>query len=303
MARVLWDGYDTYAALANLFSTYAVAVGNLSFTTGRFGGQSLAFSPTSTSNSRPVIGRNVSVDGVSEFTVGTAFYRAQGTADDNIPTLFGWGFYNSGAALSNTPATRQVGWCVDRLGAIRVYRGGSTLIWQSEDGLVPYSAWVYIGFSAVIHPTNGKFALSLNGVQLTEEEGINTQGASDALIRYVMGAAGNLSNSDNMRADDTYYDDEYTSNPPERRVETKYLTADGANLDLVPSTGSEHFSLVNQTLYNATAYLSGSNVGEYDEFEMQDLINVPTEIDGLKVTGWASILTVTLRGMLRLSMG
>ena len=90
-----------------------------------------------------------------------------------------------------------------------------------------------------------------------------------------------------MTCDDVYFDDEYLSMVPERRVETLYPNADGATLGLTPSTGTDHFALIDEAQMDASDYLAGSTVGQMDEFQLTDLSNIPRSIDGVKVVGYA----------------
>lgn len=275
MARTFWDSYDVYATEAQIAVKWQVYSG-VSFVTGRFGGRAARIS--SGGGSR----LSRTIPATDRHSVGTAM-RVTGF---NRPQLMGAGFFNSTLAVNN-PANRQVGWSVDVEGRIIVYRGASTVLWQSEPGVVVNAAWIFIGFSAIIHPSNGSFSLSANGVQLVEQTGINTRGQPNDNITCVNVATGSIASLANFDIDDTYFDDEYLSLVPERRIETLRPVSDGATLDLIPSTGTSHFAVVDDELVDTADFLSGSLPGELSELVLSDLSVVPTVIDGVQAAGFA----------------
>lgn len=275
MARTFWDGYDVYATEAQIAVKWQVYTG-ISFITGRFGGRAARVS--SGGGSR----LSRTIPATDRYSIGTAC-RVTGF---NRPQMLGAGFFVSTAAANN-PTNRQVGWSIDVEGRILIYRGASTIIWQSDPGVVVNEAWVFVGFSAIIHPTAGSVSLSVNGVQLVELTGINTRGQADDNFTCVNIASGNMASLANFDIDDTYFDDEYLATVPERRIETLRPSGDGATLDLIPSTGTSHFAVVDETLVDATDFLSGSLPGELSELILTDLSVVPTVIDGVQAAGFA----------------
>ncbi len=275
MARTFWDSYDVYASEAQIAVKWQVYSG-VSFVPGRFGGRAArvaAGGGARLSRTIPATDRH---------SVGTAV-RVTGF---NRPQLLGAGFFNTTAA-SNNPTNRQVGWSIDVEGRLIVYRGASTVLWQSEPGVVVNAGWIFVGFSAIIHHTNGSFSISANGVQLEEQTGINTRGQADDNITCVNIAAGTMPSLSPFDVDDTYFDDEYLTTVPERRIETLRPNGDGGTLDLIPSTGTSHFAVVDEELVDTADFLSGSLPGELSELTLSNLSVVPTVIDGVQAAGFA----------------
>lgn len=285
MARVFWDGFDSYPSVAALDTVWPGRAYNPSFTNGRFApGQAITLKAIS---GGAYLGRFVEGVTTDRHSLGVACYPT----GNNFGSQFGWGFFRQGEAAEVFGAC-QIRWRRTELGAIAVYRGSAnsaeSLLWKSDDGIFPLNNWSYVGFSALIHVSQGAFSVTLNGEPLVEMTNVNTQGQEDTDIAYVGFTSSSKANAGEMTCDDVYFDDEYLSMVPERRVETLYPNADGATLGLTPSTGTDHFALIDEAQMDASDYLAGSTVGQLDEFGLTDLSNIPRSIDGVKVVGYAS---------------
>ena len=55
------------------------------------------------------------------------------------------------------------------------------------------------------------------------------------------------------------------------RIDTIYPSADGTYSDFTPSTGSTHYTLVDEATPNTTDYVSSSTVGNRDSYQFQDI--------------------------------
>ena len=276
MARTFWDGADVYSAVSQIAVKWQVYEG-IALTTGRFGGRAIRIQ----GNSLARITRTIPATDRHSFGVATLL-----TGFDRGPTM-GAGFFSSTGLVAD-PTNRQIGYTISDDGTIRVWRGATNLLWQSVPGRVVNAAWVYIGFSAIIHPSAGSWSLTLNGEPVIEQTNVNTQGiAGTNNFKVVTFGKSSGFYSGTYDVDDIYFDDEYISQVPERRIETLYPSADGSPLDLVPSTGTSQFAMIDETLVSATDFLTGSVVGEVSEFELTNLGNVPTVIDGVQASGFA----------------
>lgn len=277
MARTFWDGADTYNTAGQIAVKWQVYAG-VSLIAGRFaerafrldgagGGVRICRSITPTD--RHSIGLALRING---------FVR---------PSNMGAGFYQ-GSTLANNPTNRQVGWCVDVEGRIIIYRGASTILWQSDPGVLPNNVWTYIGFSAVIHPSAGSVSLTVKGEQLIELTGINTRGLANDNINSVNIGMGVLASTSPMDVDDIYFDDEYLSAAPERRVETLRASGDIASSGFTASAGATLTGVIDETLLDTTDWMAGSLPGDFAEFSLVNLGNIPTVIDGVQAMGFAS---------------
>lgn len=276
MARTFWDGADIYSAVSQIAVKWQVYEG-ISLIAGRFGGRAFRIQGNGASR----ISRTI--PSTDRHSVGIAVRL---TGFDRGATL-GLGFFTTTNILAS-PATRQVGLTISDDGTIRIMRGPSTILWQSVPGIVVNEAWVFLGFSALIHPSAGAYSLTVNGEQVVNQSDVNTQGISGTNnFTCVNIGKGVGFYSGTYDVDDIYFDDAYLTATPERRIETLYPSADGTPLTLVPSAGTSHFAMVDETLVDAADFLTGSLPGEESEFIMSDLSNVPTVIDGVQASGFA----------------
>ena len=84
-------------------------------------------------------------------------------------------------------------------------------------------------------------------------------------------------------------DDVYVTNSGARlgesRVAALYPNADTADADWTPSTGTDHYALVDETTVNSDAdYVASGTVGDLDLYETGDLPFVPDSIHAVQVT-------------------
>ena len=84
-------------------------------------------------------------------------------------------------------------------------------------------------------------------------------------------------------------DDVYVTNTSTRlgesRVAVLYPSADTAHADWTPSTGTDHYALVDETTVNSdTDYVASGTVGDLDLYEVGDLPFTPESIHAVQVT-------------------
>ena len=88
------------------------------------------------------------------------------------------------------------------------------------------------------------------------------------------------------------------------RVNTLLPTADGTYQDMTPSTGTAHYSLVNEVSPNTTNYVSSAIAGTKDSYQFADLGSGTGGVFGLRVTSYAhkdSTGTAGLRNIARVN--
>ena len=72
------------------------------------------------------------------------------------------------------------------------------------------------------------------------------------------------------------------------RVQTLVPSADGSNLGMTPSSGTTHYSMVNEATPDTTTYVSASSAGVKDSYQYQDLAANTASVYGVAVTNYAS---------------
>ena len=289
MAVVLLDGFDLYngtSANTGLQAKYTVstaASASISLVTGRFGGQAVRMTYSGGSSTSLNCSRSLP----STYTNFTdAFAMRFNGAPPGQNNFFRTYFSTAGGAY-------QLGIRCTSTGALQVFRatnttGGGTLLGTTAAGVIQNTVWHYVEFSAKIDASTGTIALKVDGVTVLNLTGQNTKNASTTTIDLIrLGHDTGVNDATyTLDIDDWYVLDTTTSNG-ERRVETLHPHADVAQ-GFTRSTGATNYTLVNEAQCNGdTNYVQGSNVGDVDTYDFEDLSSTPGTIDALQFTSFA----------------
>jgi len=164
---------------------------------------------------------------------------------------------------------------------------------QLADGMVHATStnsvaagnWYYMEFKIFIHDTAGTIELRVNGAPWFALTGRDTRYATyGAAVDGFMITGGNGI----AWVDDLYVlDTTGTSNNDflgDQRVDTLYPTADGTYSQFTPSTGTTHYTLVDETAPNTTDYVDGTAAGQRDSYQFSDLTALAVQnIAGVQV--------------------
>lgn len=287
-----FDGFDTYADLtAAPFSTtiglqakwYAPGgTALLSLVPGRFGGQGLQFEGQGVGPS----------DWVSRYFTSARADFAAGFAlrIDNVgninPLVSG-----SAQFVFERNGEGQIGIFISPAGAIQIVRllpdllghvppngaRGAVVLASSVSGIVKSGTWHYIGIEGTIDNSSGGGAVYLDGVAVVTASGVDTQAwAGEAMVdgfSYV-GPNSNGSTLNFIIDDWATFDTNVWEG--EARVDVLRPVSD-SSVDFTPSSGSDRYAMVDETLGDAdTTYNASNAVGDVDLFGMSDLSGSPT---------------------------
>lgn len=166
-------------------------------------------------------------------------------------------------------------------GSIQIRRGssGGTILGTSPAGLFPSSGFTSFQIKLVVHPTAGSVEFRLNGGATPAYilSGANTQGAAAATITDI-----ELGGITAMLTDDVViWDTAGTVNNDwlgDLRVDSYLPNADGDTVTMTPSTGTTHYTLVDEVPASATDYVTGDAAGEKDLFMMGNMGHTPTVV-------------------------
>lgn len=158
-------------------------------------------------------------------------------------------------------------------GALQVYNGSFTVLGATAGGVLADSIAHYVEVKIKFHGSTGTVDIRIDGVSVLSLTGKNTIGSANAYANLVtlFGAATFVN---------CYYDDFYicdalgsTNNNflGDVRIDTIYPTSDGNYSQFTPSTGSTHYTLVDETAPNTTDYNDGAAVGDRDSYGMGNL--------------------------------
>jgi hypothetical protein len=247
-----FDHYNTSAHLALKWSGVANAAGT--FGAGRFGGQAFTASGT------PGTGARMDLTAQATRVVGFAL-KLPNTTTGGIIVVFGDG------------ATTQVDvrWSGTAAGLLTVTRNGTVL--GTASGTYAQGVWYYLEFKALIDPSAGEVYLHIDGASVLALTAQNTRNTANSYSTRVT-----ISTS---AAPAVYtFDDLYILNTSgsinndflgECRIITSVPNADGSSLQWTPSTGTAHWSLVDEIPPNATDHVLSSTPGHIDLLVLPDI--------------------------------
>lgn len=291
MAVVLVEGFDTYNGTGTNTGLQAKWSGSAggSMATGRFTGQSFQARNTNSGVGGSAASRLLP-SAIGSFTVGFAFRAVtltsmNGGTNNTFLTLLG-----------SSGTVSQITMYVDNNGTLNVTRAGTVL--GSAVGAIIDSTWQYIELSVFISDTVGTVVVKVNGATVINLSGVDTRNGTPTTIDTIQLQASSFTGSvfGGWFYDDLYIVDSTTS-LGERRIETLYPTADTAQKDWTPDTGTVDFSRVNEAQVVTTNYVQASTVGNTDRYTMGDLTGTPATIDAVQVVAYAQKTDATTRAI------
>lgn len=151
-------------------------------------------------------------------------------------------------------------------------------------GLPNDSDWHYLHFHIKIHPSTGFVKVYVDDVIQISLTGIDTtgevpEGPATELTRFALASA----SSCEVEFDDFFC---YTGELLQDSViNTLFPTADGANSDFTPDTGSDNYARVDERPMDAdTSYVESSTSGHTDTYSFDTLAS--TAINGIQVNAF-----------------
>lgn len=290
------DGFDFYSAVASgafpLNSRWTeVGVGLAAITSdqylvaGRYGGQAM----------RIALG-----GGASSANNGVYMLRAMDTLGSRVRCGFNFRRSDLSETTTGSPimqfarlGTGCGGLHVNSSGAVYVSDSTGTAGAQvgsaSVNNTLLVNTWAHIEINMLIHPTAGEARVAVEGVDVLNLTGISTApaGVSNAdQIRLWERRAVTTSVDSNADFDDINWDETVSTNAllGPRAVGIMVPNADTAQKDFTPSTGSDNYPMLDETLPNGdTDYNQGAVVNYADLFDLTNLSLTPQAVDLVKV--------------------
>jgi hypothetical protein len=262
------DGFDRYNVAADLLMVYNTESGSFSTASGRFGGG--GFAPTST-------GMTLSIAAIAELWMGMACNLTGSGSGDRVVVSF-----MSAAAIAN-----GVEGCVtynQSSGVWKLWRGQEvTLLGSITAPMV--TGWHWLDVHYKMDGSAGVFELWLDDVQLLDLTGQNTiqNGGQTQVIALTWGDI-NSGSAAPFTNDDIILSDNSTGRLGDSRIVTLLPTSDASPNQGTPSTGSNHYAVVDETGFNTSDYTTMPNTsGDKENFGFQALTGTPTAIYGVGV--------------------
>lgn len=275
MSLLTIEGWERYRSnngtpqgdFANAFFQNA----NCKITTGRIAGRAMTNNLTST----PCYARSITPAlSPSSLIVGFAFKGAVSRQffslieSDFVTDDYGFSLWTSGD------------------GNIIVKFNGTTL--DTTTG-IDATDWVYIEFKAVMDDTVGEYDLHVDGVSVLSDTSLDTVVTTPGSLLWA--EFGNQTDNNLQCFYDDHYAVELSTSPNNdflgpRMVEAIVAESDGDQTDFTPSTGTDHFAMVqdNPCDDDATYVESPLVGGEIELFQFSDLAFLSADINGLLLT-------------------
>lgn len=191
-------------------------------------------------------------------------------------------------------ATQHLTFTIKAAGKILIYRGNSTTGTLLATGTVTINTgvWTYVEVKVTINDTTGSTEVRLNGVADSGLTLTNTDtrngGTSGAIDGIWTGTSSSMS---------ALYDDYYVCSTAgstnnnflgDCRVDTILPTGDGNYTQFTPSTGTAHWSLVDENPPNTTDYVSSATSGDRDSYTFPDLSGLSSQtVYGIQINAAA----------------
>lgn len=150
------------------------------------------------------------------------------------------------------------------------YTSGSTLV-STGSLFIPLNTWFLLEAYIKIDNSVGRIVVKIDGITDIDFTGDTQPASLTTISRIGLAMPGGIEN---------HYLDDIAINNTVGETDSGWCgdghivllkpVMDGDTLQLIPSSGSSHWSLVDETPPNTTDYVSGSVVGEYDLYNLTD---------------------------------
>ena len=270
------DGFDHYATadIGAKWSSFVAATIDTSIF--RSTGQGIRLGTSSAS---------VAIKGVGtsrNFCIGFGLYLSTIPVDTSVTSTTGNGIVGLGEGFT-LPLTGQCGLAILNDGKLRAVRGsasgaGFTSAVELGVGTTVLSAatWYYIELRVFIDDSAGQFEVRVNGTTEINLTGVDTKSQSFDYSSVVALMGGNPSNTIYKVYDDFYIRTSSSSSAEaggflgDVKIKPYYPNGDGTYTAMTCSTGSTHYTLVDETAPNTSDYVSSSTALQKDSYNFQD---------------------------------
>lgn len=286
MSLVFMDGFENYGTVNSnsisieqegervwhIFDARDVTVNAMTLTTGRVSGLAVKGAGIDSVDFRLAY-TNPNDD--ANITVGFSFFIPTYAYSTDTGSGYPHSLLDIGSGTYGAP---QFAINYDLDGSLMVYRG-ITLIGRTFRKL-KNNVWHYIELKIYVHNTLGTIDIWLDGENIFTYSG-DTQGYDGSMLTRSL-----VLHTDT----NSVYDDVYiaTGNTWTRTngaiVETLTPTSDSGIQDWTPSSGSNHYALVDDAPVNEGDYISSNTVNQQDLWGFSNLSQIDANVYGLQLS-------------------
>lgn len=267
---LLMEGWAGYSTTTDIAAEYA-ATGSYQMNTsgGRWGGNCIIMA-----NGGGAVRKQLGV-GFTQAWTGFAHHRDRvGGGDDRIAQ---WCSGNDGTIELTLTFNNSTG-------ILKVWRGNLVTLLASSTAFIanPQSFWHFFDWGVTFDGSAGRVEVYCDGVRLINATGLNTKQTSATYLSAIqIGSPG-------VDAVWLYYSDWYATLGPrigDMRVAARMPTSDASPNVGTPSTGTTHWSLVDENPINYTDYVTLTNVnGNAEMFGLASLTASAITVYGVRVS-------------------
>lgn len=256
MSLLFFDGFETYATADILNNwTSKASTPTINATGGRRGGSGLSCGAGG-------YVRKTMLSSLSTIVIGFGF-------NPNNVSVIGAVYI---ARLLDV-SSAQLELRINADATLSITRNGTVL--GTSSASLNVGGWQYIELKVTIHDTTGSYELRLDGVNILSATSVDTKNTANASVNQVqIGLDGSVSGGPIYVFDDFYILDTAGSTNNnflgDIRIDALYPTADGNYTAWTPSTGTDHYALVDEATPNTTDYNSSSTAGQKDSYVMSN---------------------------------
>lgn len=269
MSILFRDGFDRYNTGSDLLMVYNVANGSYGTTSGRFGGG--GFSPSS-------IGLTLALpSSQTEFWVSMACELTGSGSGDRVVMAF----------MSAASTGNGVEGCLtynNSSGVWKLWRGQTiTQLGTFTQSMTTGWHWLDVHFK--FDGSAGIFEVWLDDnsmIDLTAQDTIQNVGQT-VIIAMTWGDI-NSGAAAPFTIDDVFINDQTTGRLGDSRIQTLLPTSDATPNQGTPSTGTDHYAVVDEPGFNTSDYITMPNTsGDKENFGFQSLTGTPATIYGVGI--------------------
>lgn len=273
MSLLFIDGFDHYAT-ADIAKKWTTTSGAVAISAGNGRRSSSA----------------LNISSINQFVKKTF---ATGVA--TIIVGFAWKPLNNGS--SGNPellnlfdgATSHIAMNFNATNRLEIRRGGYTgTLLATSTTVFGTGTYYFIELKVTISDSAGVVVLKINGATDINLSSVDTRNAGNASVDTVTFGGSSSSAHSISYIDDVYICDGLGSAPQndflgDSRIDTLFPNADGSNSAWTPSTGTTHYTLVDETTPNTTDYVESNVVGSKDTWNFQNLTAITGTIYGAQI--------------------
>ena len=275
----LIDSFETYSAASDLTRRwyYQYNISGISFVAGKNGGSALKSYDASL-----VIYNVARIQRLSSIRVGFWFKcDTRPSATSSLLHLMSFG---------NTNSENQVGLGMDTSGHLVAFKsssfaGGNTL--GTGSTVLDTSTWYWVELYTVIDSSSGSVLLEIDGVEELNLTSIDT----DPQLTGTVDQVGIVSGSGAANYFDHFFIADgslFGASLGPQYIDVLTPTEDTAYADFTPSSGSDHYAMVDDVPNDgSTTYVYGNTLGSQDRFVVSDLADNPYAINLVQIASIA----------------